>query len=345
MESAICREKIEGMFLGVAIGEALGMSEDGKSLEEIKKKRGRVEEYRDPTDNTALTGKRKAGMWTDSTQLTLVVAESLIAKGKIDMDDLAKRHVQALKKSNLGWDASTKNAVQRLMVGDHWKDSGMPQSPDERNGNAVIRKMSPLAAYIAAHKNRPIRPRVSSNDLVNQLIEVTCMTHRTRVTASATLTHGNALFGCLCAKSGFSRGVFLSRNGIVSRTFDLPILDPGGFEKERFPDRMAALEKEDWTKKSAAEISAIFGGGDMHVYNSLPFCYAFFLKAPDSIETLYEVVSAGGDTDGNGSIVGAMLGALNGTKIFPQHLIDGLWQKNHILATARRFCRKFKIPD
>lgn len=345
MESAICRDKIKGMFLGVAIGEALGKSEDEKSLEEIKKKRGRVEEYRDPTDRSLLIGKRKAGMWTDSTQLTLVVAESLIAQGKIDMDDLAKRHVHAMKKSDLGWDASTKNAVQRLMVGDHWKDSGMPQSPGEKNGNAVIRKMSPLIAYIAAHKKKPIRPRISSHGLLDKLIEFTCMTHRTRVTASATLTHGNTLFSCLCTKSGFPRKAFLSRNRMVSQMFDLSILDPGGFEMERFPDRMATLEKEDWTKKSAAEISAIFGGGDIHVYNSLPFCYAFFLKAPDSIETLYEVVSAGGDTDGNGSIVGAMLGALNGTKIFPSHLVSGLWQKDRILATAEKFCRKFKIPD
>ena len=122
---------------------------------------------------------------------------------------------------------------------------------------------------------------------------------------------------------------------------DNPILDPGGFETDRFPKRMTELAETDWTKKSAKEISDAFGQGTSYVYNSLPFSYAFFLKAPDSIETLYEVVSAGGDTDSNGSIVGGMRGALNGRKIFPQHLIDGLWQKDLILETAKRFCERF----
>ncbi len=345
MASAICRDKIEGMFLGVAIGDALGMPVETLSLEAIRQKYGRIEEYLEPTDHEQFAGKLKAGMWTDATQLTLVVSESLIAKGRIDLDDLAQRHVKALEKTDLGWCKSTRNSVKKSGKGTHWSKSGFPEKQGDGIGNGVVMKIAPVASYIAAHYERPIRPRLSTKKLIDLLANLTCMTHHTRIAFSATMTHAQILNYCLLTATGFSQAVFKSRARMASAMGDRPVLDPGGFETDRLLHRMHQLEKEDWTRKSAEEISDSFGQGSGYVYNSLPFSYAFFLKAPDSIETLYEVVSAGGDTDSNGSIVGGMLGALNGTKIFPQHLVDGLWQKDRILATARRFCKKFMIPN
>lgn len=343
MGSAVCRDKIEGMFLGVAIGDALGAPVKMKSLEEIVKKYGRVEEYYDPIENPLLRWQRTAGMWSEATQLTLVVAESLIALGKIDMDDLTERHVIAMMETDVGWGRSTLNAVERLRDGASWRDSGMPIKFGDGMDTGVAMKLSPIAAYIAAHYERTLPSRLSIYDLVEQLKSFTCMTHRTRMAFSSTFAHATALYYCLVTGKGFSRQVFHNRIGRVSPIGDLAILDPGGFETDRFPDRIKQIAQEDWTKKSAKEISDAFGHGSGYVYNSLPFCYAFFLKAPDSIETLYETISAGGDADTNGSIVGGMLGALNGKNIFPKHLVDGLWQKDRIFEIARKFCEKFNI--
>ena len=115
---------------------------------------------------------------------------------------------------------------------------------------------------------------------------------------------------------------------------------------DRLSDRFALLAAIDPTSLTTEEITNLFGEGTSYVYNSLPFSYAFFLRNPHSIETLYEVGNAGGDTDtnaSNASIVGGLLGALNGASIFPQHLIDGLWQKDRILATANKFYETFFI--
>lgn len=121
-------------------------------------------------------------------------------------------------------------------------------------------------------------------------------------------------------------------------------------EEDDLPERMMRLfcayhragEERKFLMSDKGIISE-FGQGSAYVYNSLPFSYAFFLRNQDSIETLYDVVSAGGDTDTNGSIVGSMLGAKNGVKIFPEHLINGLWRKDEILKTANDFCDKFEI--
>jgi ADP-ribosylglycohydrolase len=65
----------------------------------------------------------------------------------------------------------------------------------------------------------------------------------------------------------------------------------------------------------------------------------FFLKNPYSIDSLYEVINAGGDADSNGSMVAALLGALNGPFIFPSHLVHGLnqIQFNEVLSVADEF--------
>jgi ADP-ribosylglycohydrolase len=86
-----------------------------------------------------------------------------------------------------------------------------------------------------------------------------------------------------------------------------------------------------------------FQNGRCYVYCSLPFTYMFFLRNPTSIDSLYEVVSAGGDADSNGSMLAAMLGALNGTKVFPAHLVDELDGKDALLDLANRLCDVFKI--
>jgi ADP-ribosylglycohydrolase len=81
-----------------------------------------------------------------------------------------------------------------------------------------------------------------------------------------------------------------------------------------------------------------FGGGSCYCYHSMPFLYMFFLRNPHSVDALYDVVSAGGDADTNGSMVGAMLGAYNGQSVFPKHLVDGLYEKDLILKAANEFC-------
>lgn len=66
------------------------------------------------------------------------------------------------------------------------------------------------------------------------------------------------------------------------------------------------------------------------------------MRNPNSIESLYDCVSAGGDTDTNGSMLASLLGALHGQSIFPKHLVDGLKNKDEILDLADQFYEKFR---
>jgi ADP-ribosylglycohydrolase len=84
--------------------------------------------------------------------------------------------------------------------------------------------------------------------------------------------------------------------------------------------------------------------GSPYAFESLPFTLMFFVRNPMSIDSLFDCVTAGGDTDTNGSMIGALLGALHGTSIFPPHLVDGLREREAVLGVADTFFEMFARP-
>ena len=108
---------------------------------------------------------------------------------------------------------------------------------------------------------------------------------------------------------------------------------------DKLTDKFKMLwENDTYLKMDVDELLAATGGATCYVFNSLPFSYSIFLKDPTNIEILYQTINAGGDTDTNGAIVGALLGAYNGTKIIPDHLLNGLWNRQEVEDTAVAFC-------
>ncbi len=327
------KDQITGMFLGVGIGDALGMPVETLSKEEIASRFGRITTYLSPNGHKWFKG-LKAGKWTDDTQLTLAIAESLIKKGGIDLDDIAARHISAMGECDIGWGRSTKESIQRIKNGVHWSKSGNPQGA----GNGVAMKVSPIGAYLTAKFfSRGLKSWSLDEDKKRIISDLILMTHKTNLAITSAFAQIFAITSCL-ENDPFSIEDFFHR------VFAGVIIGEREDDPDKLSERIRMLQKK--MRKGVLtdkQIVNTFDRGTCYVYNSLPFSYAFFLRKPHSIEVLYDVVSSGGDTDTNGSIVGSLLGALNGTSIFPQHLIDGLWRKDKIFEIADQFCNRFKI--
>ncbi len=332
------RDKVRAMFLGVAIGDALGMPVETKNFLEIETEHGRVTDYLDPGNHKWFKGFQR-GQWTDDTQATLAVLTSLIIQGKIDLADMAQRQIDTMNECSKGWGRSTKNSLRAVERGVHWLKSGNPQGA----GNGVAMKIAPLAAYLAAPN--------TDHAIAENVAELALMTHQTDMAVLSGFVQMHALSYCLnCVDENrpFSAEGLLQyvlRYGkavkvmLREKKYQLTYL------QEDFLGRFAAMMClfDEFKQMTPAKLAECYGGADCYVYNSLPFTIAMFLRNPHSIETLYDTVNAGGDTDTNGSMVAALLGSLNGTKIFPAHLIDGLWQKDRILQVANDFCDRFQI--
>ena len=342
------RNRVVASFLGMAIGDALGAPIEGIPWKK-RKEIGRVEGYISNGDHP-WNSRLIQGQWTDDTQLMLVVAESLIANGgRINMDDMAARHVAALteaREKGLGWGRTTTLAVERLATGVHWNESGKNLGEKCGAGNGVAMKMVPIAAMLLASgiSVKEMRP------LLETVFQLACMTHATGVGIAAGAVQALALRYCLSGERLFDiKGSFQMLSDEIEKGlfwsyefadfYDLPIDDWDSLVisvDQRFIRNAILFFSPRGV--SCETLARIFRAKGFHAADSIPTVLAFFLRNPFSIETLFDVIHWSGDADSNGAMVGALLGALNGTRIFPQHLIDGLWQKERIVDTANQLC-------
>lgn len=352
------KDKVIGMFLGIAIGDALGMPVEGFSpariLEKYPETGGRVDKYLDATGHKWFDG-RKQGTWTDDTQLSLAVANSLVEAGSFDLESQSRHHVETFLASTDGWGRSTRNSLRRVANGTHWSTSGEPGG----NGNGIAMKISPLGIFISTISKK----MEDVLDLSRLSTPLALMTHYSDVAVCSGLSHTVATSYCYLSspdnfdKEKFVKLVIDAANsgheeyaarclGRLKKTgYVVPpeTLDEEGNLADDIAKRFELLHQAD--KFSVEEIIENCGAGSCYVYNSLPFTYMFFLKNPTSIESLYDVISAGGDTDSNGSMVGGLLGALNGASIFPEDLVKSLDRVEEILSVANSFCDAFDIGE
>jgi len=309
------------MLLGVGIGDALGRCVEGMDHESVKSTYGKIERY--IVQNGWPEG-RKLGVGTDDTQLTLVVAKGLLLSGgKPDMTAQVQAHVDAYKDS-YGWGRKTWEVIRRLRLGVPWQTAGAVNA-----GNGCPMKISPTSLLL--HHDVP-----GATDFIAHLCS---MTHRTSMAVSAGLAQAFALAYCLRSNS----------ENFDPSEFVRVVVSASQLGREYFPE---TLTEDDITERLAvcAEFAewlpercvAEMENGRGYAYSSLPFSYMFFLRNPKSIESLYEVVSAGGDADTNGSMVGALLGALNGAAFFPDHLLHELLAKDELVDAATALCDLFE---
>ena len=321
------KDKIRGMFLGVAIGDALGMPFESKTYEVVKKVKKR-ENYR--------SGRRmKAGSWTDDTQLTITVAKAILEAGSFDMDVIARGHVLAYQKSVAGWGSTTREACKRLESGISWKESGDFQGNERRGlGNGIPMKSAPLAAYYFLTKN--------IGDFTKNLVDFTAMTHQTSIAVSSCLAHTTALLDCLgTTPETFDTKTFLKkivRASEVGRSYYAESF------KDDLTERLKGLLPLYESPKLLYDDQHLvneYGGGSCYVYNSLPMSYAFFIRSPFKIQGMIDAAYAGGDSDTNASFVGSLLGALGGEEVFPTHMKEGLNEAQEIIGLADAVYARF----
>lgn len=334
MKNEKLRDKVRGNFLGVAIGDALGKPVESCKPQHIIEKYGRITDYLDCSSHKYFENDHK-GTTTDDTQLTLAVARAMISTGKFDLDEIATEHIKEFTISVRGWGGSTREAVARIAEGIHWKEAGKTKEKNRGLGNGVAMKASPAGLYMALTNPQCENPPWDEH--VQNVADMAIMTHHTSIGVTSGLAHAFATLKCFSiTPETFNHKSFVDviiGAAKIGRKFC-----PGTLED----DMQTRFEK---LYKIYAPMGIIdpteFGGGSCYVYDSLPFTYAWFLRDPNSIESLYDCVSAGGDTDTNGSMLAGLLGALHGTNIFPQHLIDGLKCKDEVLEIADQFYERF----
>lgn len=366
------RDKVKGMIVGGAIGDALGAPVETWKPEKIIEVHGKlIDGYVPPIGHKWFKPEDfPAGHTTDDTQLTVAVMRGLLdghakAKeaGSFDpyLDAIAKAHVEAYKHNVGGWGKTTTEATRRIANGVHWSESGKTNDPKMGTGNGVPMKIAPFAAWWASRFGAEFEKDGPGIFKFNQrCVDLSAMTHYSKMSACATVTHANLLHTLL----------FTARDHRLEKTvYDVfsvckeyqddsykddhvyytvrhlnPSEDSWWARLEEIYRFMEATPREGLT---TAKVAEAFGGGSCYLYDSLPFSYAMFLLNPDSFQTIIETANAGGDNDTNAMFVGSMIGALHGIEFFQtpelQWAIDGLIEYPELDGIVNEFCDTFGV--
>ncbi len=133
---AITADRLRGVAVGAAVGDALGMPlEFGLASHPdhfIKKMR---------------PGRLPAGSFTDDTEMALALAECLLTNATLDTDDLARRFLDWYNSGPLDIGIHTSAVMEKLAAGKNWQTASQEaQMPNPDNaGNGSVMRCWPVA--------------------------------------------------------------------------------------------------------------------------------------------------------------------------------------------------------
>lgn len=289
-------DQLQGVLLGAAVGDALGLPREGLSPQRALKMFGDR-----PLRHRFVWGR---GMTSDDAEHACLTAQALLAS-----PNDAQRFGRSLAWRLRGWFAAmpaavgwaTLRALVKLWIGFSPETSGVYSA-----GNGPAMRAPIIGACFAAYPER-IGPYVRTS---------------TRMTHTDPRAEEGALAIALAAAHGVRQG---PENVCPSVLLD-EIL--GSVRQPDFRDALERvrvhLERKSTLHEFAADMHFDRGvsGYTLHTVPAALFCW---LSNPGHIERAVEdVILLGGDADSTGAIVGALAGATAGASAIPAAWLDGI---------------------
>ncbi|MFH1808195.1 MAG: ADP-ribosylglycohydrolase family protein [Pseudomonadota bacterium] len=301
------RQALEGVLLGTALGDALGLPAEGLSAPEIQRRFGTVDRFH-------LIG--RTGFVSDDTEQSALLAQSLARSRNEGVID-GPRLVRAFRRSLVGWfvrlpfgiGLATVRASVRALLG--FRTSGVASA-----GNGAAMRAAVLGVVCA--KDAPQRLLLGR--------EVARVTH-----LDPRAIEGAQFVAELAALASRAESVH-EREALVRQALTIVRAE----ELRAALELAVALSSQVDDPSQAAQHLGCTG----YVVHSLALAsWAFARWGDQPLLAIQRTIAAGGDTDSIAAIVGAWSGALCGSAALPEPLLaaiqDGPFGPTHLRALAR----------
>lgn len=302
IETSTFISRAEGALLGLALGDALGTT-----LEFTRK-----DSYTPITD--MLGGgpfALKAGQWTDDTSMALCLADSLLAKGKLDLDDQMQRYIrwwQQGENSVTGRCFDIGNTVSSALQNYTHSHNPYSGSTSEHSaGNGSLMRLAPIAIFFAPNKGFSL---VDALDAAKQ---------------SSLTTHGEIRAYQACQVMSWLLYQVFSEECIDKQTL---LSNLASAFDDLHPQIMSIVQGSFLSKQR----EQIFGSG--FVVQSLEAALWCFAHSDDFEQGALLAANLGDDADTTAAIYGQLAGAFYGIDALPKHWLKKLAWKEKISDSA-----------
>jgi ADP-ribosylglycohydrolase len=304
----IDRTRARGAMLGLAVGDALGATNEFET-----ERTGPAFPRLASGPQTEMVGRGPfdlaPGQVTDDTEMAACLARSLLACGGLDPADVARRYASwaehAFDVGNL-----TRGVLERVRAGEDAFAAARDAWQGGSAGNGSLMRTAPLAVWLAA---RPI-------ELVGAALQESAITHhdpRCRLAcaafdaAIAAALRGTALPPGMAAAA---RSAIEAGASLLARERGPGQVRVAQARRDLLGDLDAAATDDPGLYAGAASI--VETKGFVRVAFRLAFWHLH--HAPSFEAGLVDVVNRQGDSDTNGAITGALLGARFGEGAIPR---------------------------
>jgi ADP-ribosyl-[dinitrogen reductase] hydrolase len=301
-------DRVEGMLLGVAIGDALGITSEGMPVPERKERFGEIRDY---IPNRFVD--KAIGFPSDDTQFTFWTLEQMIADGGFVPDHVARRF---LKDRIFGLGSAVREFLTNYCAGSPWHQSGSASA-----GNGALMRISPV---LIPHLKK------GGTDLWVDAALCAMMTHNDTCSISACIGFAAMLWELLDMDSPPHPQWWLERYVEVAKHLeDGTAYTPRGgqFMEYRGPAWQFVQEKVSWANEQNLPVidacNAWYSGA--FLLETLPsVIYILMRHGHDPEEAIVRAVNDTKDNDTVAAVTGAAIGALHGKKAIPKRWIENL---------------------
>ena len=303
-------ERVEGMLLGLAIGDALGNTTEGQPPAQRTLDNGEITGY---LPNRYADG-RAVGLPSDDTQLAFWTLEQIISDGGVWPEHLAQRFVgQCI--FGIG------HAVGEFLH--RFKDEGLPweQAGTQSAGNGALMRIAPV---LVSHLRTPT-PALWSDAALAAMV-----THNDRSSTATCVAFVRLLWDVLRRSDSPRPGFWLHRFLEIARPLEGDThLEPRfGPMMGKFSGSLAdftdQVVHEALLAQTPVREACTWGSGAFLLETVPTVLYILERHAHSPREAILRAANDTRDNDTVAAIVGAAVGALHGRKALPQEWIDGL---------------------
>jgi poly(ADP-ribose) glycohydrolase ARH3 len=289
----ILKDKFKGAILGGFLGDAFGAG-----FERMTPDRA--------ISHMSILSEKFPRNYTDDTDMTLALAESIGESREVDPEDVAEKFRQHCDLSR-GYGIGTIRAVLALRAGAAWHQVSQIVFEKGSFGNGAAMRVSPVGLFY--HQDMEALRKAAIDQ------------------ANITHVHPLGQWGAVMQATSVgmallqdSKNFFKKEDAVIHLR---EILWPGPVEYQKALNEMENIFAQG-KKIGASEIVRRLGNG-IEAHRSVPSAsYIALTHSPDFQEAIRAAISLGGDTDTIAGMVGAIVGAHVGERGLPKEWLEQL---------------------